>query len=1101
MNYLKYTFVVGEDLVDELIAQVGELPFDTFEDTETGFAAYIPESAVTSEVDTALQLLLLSYDLEAQKELIVGQNWNALWESNFEPILIDQFCAIRAEFHPHFTEFDLELTIAPKMAFGTGHHETTHMMIQNMKNLDFKNKKVLDYGCGTGILAMVASKLDAKWVDAVDHEFPAYENTIEHNEMNGVTNVTAIHGTLEDVGGKDYEIVLANINRNVILENLDLLVDKVKYGCHILFSGFLQEDEAVMTDAFRKKDLIVQKVNQRGKWLCIHAQYLPSSVAQDKTEGFDRFPDVHSEKSGQQVVSVATEKNQITFQKEANFALKMTLINAQMIQIRYQNVLDPEPEFSYAIDENFVKNQGLVDYKLVERDSYYEITTTNIRVQVSKEKLKLSFFDPNSQLIIKHSEIPTQLKHSIQKGYYSCQTNFEIAPDTTFYGLGDKTGALALNGTKYTNWCVDAFGYSADSNELYRAIPFFTGQKLNTTFGFFLDNPYRSHFDFGATKPDLLSFGADGGELNYYFFAGETQLEVIQQYTQLTGLAQLPPIWALGYHQCRWSYFPESRVLEVAEQFRKEEIPCDAIYLDIDYMEDFKCFTWNKTYFPNPREKTNRLKSMGFQTVVMIDPGIKVQPGYPIFEDGLRRNAFCRRSNGQLMIGPVWPSDCVFPDFTDPEVRDWWGTCYQDLYERDDISGFWNDMNEPAVFKVDSLTFPNEVLHHFEGHPTNHAKAHNVYGMLMAKASQEGLLKIKPNKRPFLLTRSNFSGGQRYAAIWTGDNVASWEHLRLANVQMQRLAMSGYSFTGSDIGGFVDQPEPELMVRWMQLAVFHAVMRTHFMGNKDHGSAEVDILQILAEESSSRVDREPWSFGPETTILLRKAINLRYQLLGLLYTGMHAYSQNGTPLLQPLVMDHCEIDDLPAVERDFMFGQHLLVSPVLEAGLFEQSLYLPKGDWYDFHSDAHYQGGETVTVAVQAEHLPIFVRAGAVLPIYPVRQHTGMPVEQLQIQIYYGTDAVVSTFYEDDGEGYSHQNGNFRLTTFQYRHSEGQTTIQSTSTGHYLPSYTSQQITLIGFGDGTQIFADNQLIVPVVDENRFTFELQNDWKEIWIGQK
>lgn len=1097
MNYLKYTFVASEDLKDELIAQVGEFPFDTFEDTENGFSAYIPEKEITSEIDTAIQLLSMSYGVTFEKEVILGQNWNEVWESNFQPILIDDFCAIRAEFHPHYPEFPIELTIAPKMAFGTGHHETTYMMIQGMKSLDLKNKKVLDYGCGTGILAMVASKLGATWIDAVDHEFPAYENTIEHNEMNGVTNVTAIHGTLESVTGDGYHIILANINRNVILENLDLLMQKVRYGTTILFSGFLQEDEKIMTDAFKSKDLVVQKVNQRGKWLCIQAQYLPTSIPIDKTEGFDRFPDVNSEVTPQKITSVSAQENKISFLKDNDFSLDITFINEQIFNFRLKNTFDPEPEFSYSIDEDFILHQSDVTYKLTEEADLYRVTLQKYQICVRKEDLKITILDNQNQLIVQNSHQPYNLKYSIHKGYYSCSTNLEITPETYYFGLGDKTGNLCLNGYKYTNWCTDAFGFHDKTDELYRSIPFFISQKFNATFGFFFDNTYRSHFDFGATNPEVLKYSAEGGELNYYFIGGKNQIEVIQNYTQLTGLSALPPIWALGYHQCRWSYFPESRVLEVAEKFREEQIPCDAIYLDIDYMEEYKCFTWNKTYFPDPKKKIDYLKSIGFQTIAMIDPGIKVEKNYIIFESGLQQNAFCRRSNGQLMVGPVWPTSCVFPDFTHPEVRNWWGKCYEELYITHGISGFWNDMNEPAVFKVDNLTFPNEVIHHFEGYTTNHAKAHNIYGMMMAKASWEGMEKLNPNKRPFLLTRSNFSGGQRYAAIWTGDNVASWEHLRLANIQMQRLAMSGYSFAGSDIGGFVDQPDAELMIRWMQLAVFHTFMRTHFMGNKDHGSSEVDLLTILASESKNRIDREPWSFGNETTKYLKSAINMRYQLLGVVYTAFYHYSKNGTPIIKPLFLELPLNNHSITTERDFIFGDHLLVSPILESKQEKQIIHFPAGDWYDIYTNQKYSGNEEKSVEISLDNIPFFVRAGAIIPILPVRQHTGEEIQEMKLNIYFGKQNIESYLYEDEGEGYSYLNTAFAYTTYLYSVTESTISISRKKEGNWNQNYI-QKVLLIGFDTYKNILVNDEKISVEKTQGLIEFVIQNDWETITI---
>jgi len=1097
MNYLKYTFVASENLKDELIAIIGSYPFDTFEDTESGFSAYIPEKEMTKEIDTAVQLLAISYEVTFEKELIVGQNWNEVWESNFQPIIIDDFCAIRADFHPNYPDFPIELTIAPKMAFGTGHHETTYMMIQGMRSLDFKDKYVLDYGCGTGILAMVASKLGAKLIDAVDHEYPAYENTIEHYEINHIKNIHAIFGTLEDVERTNYQLILANINRNVILENLDLLMQKVRYGTTILFSGFLVEDEKIMTNAFVAKELVVQKINQRGKWLCIQAQYLPEKIDLEKTEGFDRFPDVNQDIIPQNFTAYSIKNNKISIQNNSQFTLNITIINEMIFNIRFVNEIDPEPLFSYAIDNQYIIQQNNVQYSTSDSSDYFIISTQLYSLNIRKSDLKISVYDQKNKLVVENGNNPTIIKNSIHKGFYYSQTNFEFEENCYFYGLGDKTGSLCLNDYKYTNWCTDAFGFHEFSNELYRSIPFFTYQKQDQSIGFFFDNTYRSHFDFGSTVKNLFEYSVDGGELNYYIIGGEHQIEIIQNYTQLTGLVELPPIWALGYHQCRWSYFPESRLQEVAETFRKEAIPCDAIYLDIDYMNNYKCFTWNTDYFPYPQKVINHLKSIGFQTIVMIDPGIKSESGYSVFESGLEENVYCRRSNGQLMQGPVWAPNCVFPDFTNQKTRDWWGDCYQSLYNEDGISGFWNDMNEPAVFKVDNLTFPNDVIHQFEGYPTNHAKAHNIYGMTMAKASWEGLKKLNPNKRPFLLTRSNYSGGQRYAAIWTGDNVANWDHLRLANRQMQRLAMSGYSFTGSDIGGFVDQPSPELMIRWMQLSVFHLLMRTHFMGNKDHGSSEVDILSMIESENNNRIDREPWSFDEDTKEKLKSAISLRYQFLGIIYTAFYQYSSQGTPIIKPKYLDNNWNNKFASEEDEFFFGDNLFISPILESQKLMQIIEFPNDDWYDYYSNLRYLGNQTYHLPVTLFHIPIFVRSGSIIPIYPIRQHTGEPMECIELRIYYGNRNLSSYHYEDAGDGYSYKNEDFRMTTYEYCVDGKNINIFKKIIGNFNRNY-SHKICLIGFSSYSYFIVDDNFVEFQSQNNCIEFYINNNWKTIRV---
>src|SRR5699024_2084650 len=486
-------------------------------------------------------------------------------------------------------------------------------------------------------------------------------------------------------------------------------------------------------------------------------------------------------------------------------------------------------------------------------------------------------------------------------------------------------------------------------------IPFYAALHRGQAYGIFLDSPYRTYFDFDSDENNISSFSADGGVMDYYFINGPTLTKVSERYTRLTGTPEMPPMWALGYHQCRWSYYPKSQVQKLAQTFRKKNIPCDALYLDIDYMDGYRCFTWNKDYFPDPETMIANLKKEGFKTVVMIDPGIKADDDYFVFQEGQERDYFCRRTDGELALAPVWPDQSAFPDFTHPKVRSWWANLYERLLTEQQVDGVWNDMNEPAVFEVKSRTLPKSVRHHYEGQPCSHKKAHNIYGLQMAQASFEGLKKHRPNKRPFLLTRANFAGGQRYSALWTGDNVASWDHLKLANEQCQRLSISGYSFVGTDIGGFVDDPTPELFTRWLQLSVFHPLFRTHTMGFNVDGAAAVDEDSVKQQKKRKETsDQEPWSYGKKYTDINRATIELRYRLLDYLYTAFYQYTQQGTPILRPLGY-YDPSDDTAVQQTDpFLFGSQILVSLALEKGQTKVKTYLPNGNWYDFHTNRKY---------------------------------------------------------------------------------------------------------------------------------------------------
>jgi alpha-glucosidase len=520
--------------------------------------------------------------------------------------------------------------------------------------------------------------------------------------------------------------------------------------------------------------------------------------------------------------------------------------------------------------------------------------------------------------------------------------------------------------------------------------------------------------------------------------------DVVASYTDLTGKPhQLPPLWALGYHQCKWSYYPESNVKSIAKQFRDLKIPCDAIYLDIDYMDGFRCFTWNKEYFPDPKRMVKELADDGFKTIAIIDPGIKIDMDYNIFREALEKDYFCKRADGPYMKGKVWPGECFFPDFTDPEVREWWSGLYKELIEDIGVKGVWNDMNEPAVMDVPGKTFPNDVRHNYEGIRCSHRKAHNIYGMQMARATYQGLKKFSYPKRPFVITRAAYSGTQRYTSTWTGDNVATWDHLNIANIQAQRLSMSGFSFVGSDIGGFAEQPNGELYARWIQLGMFHPFFRTHSSG--DHG------------------DQEPWAFGANITDIVRKFIEIRYQLLPYLYTAFWRYAEEGIPILKSLVLFDQEDRHTHYRNDEFIFGEKILACPIAEPNAKGRRMFIPNGEWYNFWDNELITGGEEIWVDADLDSMPIFVKAGAIIPKYPVQQYVGeKSIDQLTLDAYFKLGKETSQVYEDAHDGYDYKKGRFSLRDFKLIGKKKSLTIQQFKSGKYTTPYDTFNIHLKG---------------------------------------
>jgi len=787
----------------------------------------------------------------------------------------------------------------------------------------------------------------------------------------------------------------------------------------------------------------------------------PELTAASEAAGTNRYQDVYYVHEIGKIASVeAANEQTFTVKGSGKAQLRLQFWSNDMVRIRF-TVGAPGRDFSYAR----VEGAGPRDAKLVlkERKSEWQISSETLTVAIAKADGKLTISDKASKRVVHEFAEAFYGRSTLLRGLEQVRIQLKTTKREAVYGLGDKAWDTNLQGTEWANWNEDSFAFGRQHKTVYRSIPFYYGLQDGHGYGLFLDNTYRTGFDFNSKKNGVTTIWADGGEFDYYFINGPELMSVATQYHQLTGTPELPPLWAMGFHQCRWSYYPESRVRELAATFRKKQIPCDAIYLDIDYMDGYRCFTWNKEYFPDPKGMISDLRADGFHTVVMIDPGIKVDEDYHVYKEGMAEDVFCRRTSGELMVGPVWPPECVWPDYTDPYVRDWWGPLYEELYNEHGVSGFWNDMNEPAMFKVNNLTFPDDVGHDFDGEPTNHKKAHNIYGMQMTRASYDGLKALQPAKRPFLLGRASFSGGQRYASLWTGDNIASWEHLQIANRQCLRMAITGFSMVGTDIGGFVDDPTPEMLTRWLQLAVFHPVMRIHSMGNNADGAAEVEAEEIKKAEREDRQDQEPWVHGKEHTKRNRKAIEMRYQLLPYLYSSFAKHVRTGEPVLRNLFFyDQTDPNCLKYGDQ-FMYGDDLMVAPVLEAGIKTMKVYLPKGIWFDFWTGDEFAGKQVISAKIKADRIPVYVRAGATLPTVDVTQSTAemRKLKNLELSVFTAEQGQ-STFYWDAGEGYGHEAGQFQERIFTVSRSGKKTMLRQTVRGEYNSSFRTAQLRFVG---------------------------------------
>ncbi len=740
------------------------------------------------------------------------------------------------------------------------------------------------------------------------------------------------------------------------------------------------------------------------------------------------------------IVEFFQDTDKLFFTTENGVVLQITILRGSVIRFRYATNYIFEPDFSYAIDPE--STMGYSKLEEEENDTEYVISTARVNVLVDKMTLRTQISDLDGN-IINEDELGFHWEENYQYGGNTVKMSKITQTGESFYGMGDKAMHSNLKGKKVENWVTDQFAFAKDQDPLYKAIPFYVGLNKGKAYGIFFDNSFRSNFDFSFERRNTTSFWADGGEMNYYFIYGPDMSRVVASYSNLTGTPELPPLWALGFHQSKWSYYPESNVKEIASEFRKRKIPCDAIYLDIDYMDGFRCFTWDKKHFPDPKRMIAELEEDGFKTVVMIDPGIKVDRDYWIYNEALENGYFCQRGDGPLMHGKVWPGDCNFPDFTNPVVREWWAELYKEFMSEIGVHAVWNDMNEPAVMEVPSKTAPLDTRHDYDGHPCTHRKAHNVYGMLMVRATYEGVKKYVYPQRPFVITRAAFAGTQRYASTWTGDNVATWEHLWIANVQMQRMCLSGYSFVGSDIGGFAEQPDGELFARWVQLGIFHPFCRVHSSG--DHG------------------DQEPWSFGTEITDIVRKFIELRYQLLPYLYTMFHKYTKEFKPMIQSLVYFDQEDTQTHFRTDEFIFGDKILVCPIQEPNAQGRRMYIPRGKWYDFWTHESITGGKEKWVAAGLDKLPLFIKAGSIIPKYPIQQYVGeKKIDELLLEVYYKEGIETSEVYEDAGNGYNYKKGRYSLINFKLTGKEKSLTIQLFKDGSFETEYETFKLNFHG---------------------------------------
>ncbi len=685
-----------------------------------------------------------------------------------------------------------------------------------------------------------------------------------------------------------------------------------------------------------------------------------------------------------------------------NAKLNVYLVDKNVIRFRFTN----QKSFSMAPSYSVIFNQKeKVKFSLTDEADKLIVATDELIVHIKKNPCRISIYDKNMNLINSDEE---SFGVSFDNDEVRCHK--KILPNESFLGLGEKADEnLFRNGKQFTMWNTDFPAFTSTQDPLYLSIPFFIGVKDYKAYGIFFDNTYKSYFNMGASNNRFYWFGADKGEMDYYFIYGPEIKTVVSDYTKLTGRMELPPKWSLGYQQSRWSYYPEEEVRTLAKNFRAKNIPCDVIYLDIHYMDGYRVFTWDKSRFPNPNQLLADLKKDGFKVIPIIDPGVKADANYFAAKEGLEKNLFATYPDGIPYQGEVWPSWAYFPDFTKQTTRDWWGKKLSAMLAQG-VEGFWNDMNEPATW---GQNFPDIVQFDDNGFKSDHKKIHNVYALEMARASREGLKKYS-DKRHFILSRAGYAGIQRYAANWTGDNASTEEHLRLACVMPLGIGLSGQPFIGSDVGGFMGgEPSNELYVRWMQLGAFSPFFRGH------------SALDTKA--------REPFAFNQYTEDLARQAIQLRYKLLPFFYNEFYNSTQTGLPIMRAMMLNYqndenCYYRD---AQYQFMIGENLLVAPQLASTEKFKKFYLPIGNWIDFNSKEVVTGGNWTIIETPLNKIPIYLKEGGMIPMQDVQNFVGeKDVESMELHIF-PAEKSEYIFYEDDGSTYKYKEGNFSVTNFK----------------------------------------------------------------------
>jgi alpha-glucosidase len=739
--------------------------------------------------------------------------------------------------------------------------------------------------------------------------------------------------------------------------------------------------------------------------------------------------------------------------------LRIDLIRDDIVRVKISRggAFDESPTFAVCVDPLAES----VDFRVERADGVVRLHTSAITVSLWLDPFRLDVHRADGSPVVETAQ-DIDGRHW---AYATLNDAFTIRrrcrQEDAVYGLGEKSGRHNRKGRDFTLWNTDVLDpyttkeftagkpsgdprsdrTSVEFDPYYVSVPFFYHQSYpgGAMAASFVDNGYRAGYDFSPPEDYRIQFS--GGQYTEYIFAGPGMPEILSAYTWLTGRAALPPLWSLGYHQCRWFHYTEDAVEALARRHRDEQIPCDAMWLDIEYMDGYRVFTWNTDAFPDVGAMLKRLADDGFRVIAIVDPGVKYETGYWVFDQALARDVLCKTEHGDIYVGRVWPGITAFPDFVTDEARAWWGELNA-AHVGSGLAGIWNDMNEPATGNI-----PPHAMRFGAGRHS-HERYHNQYALLMAMATTVGLREAMPDKRTFVLSRAGFAGIQRYAANWMGDNQSRWDHLWLSMPMAMGFGLSGQPFVGADIGGFQGNSNAELFLRWMQYGTLTPFCRNHSeIGN---------------------VDQYAWAWGDTVRDLVRDAIRLRYRLLPYLYATFVRATETGAPIQRPLVFDYQYDPTVRDIDDQFLLGPDLLVAPITTAGSTARQLYLPVGCWYDWYTGQQLAGATFVITPTPMDRVPLYARGGAVIPMWPEAPPStaGYHPAAIELHLFVPADDGThrSMLQEDDGLTFAANHGARYRTTFDVTRQGSLVTLVAHLEGDGYPEFARSEFHLVIHG-------------------------------------